>query len=557
MSFLLECRVRVFCLIASFGFAVNGLGLEIDQNKKAALEKNNLVNKLFDELIDWKEKSMLQWRAKSNNDGVEQLGFQFFGRHPYMLSGAYMGYQYHFLTSISSLLCSVSLNESDSLIFNNSRLNSEKIKPLFNRATQDSCNAFLGVSFTKLKALEKLLKESDEQELFIKNVVDLIDSFQDTNGINLVLDRMPENCRDELTDFVSKLSHKLHSLNCVLVVDLPPLPDDNRYDIAKLSKLVDQFVVHGYKYNLDIKNPGPAAPLGSRKEGDDFDLEKTVAGYLKAGLEKDKFILALPHYGLVWKVDSTSKVVSYSFHKKLLSNGIKNELETLEISAELDLVTFTKYYRYKAIDGSDYICFFDDEQTLLVKSMWAKKMGLRGVGTDFLGYSKNYKEVWLMLKDDFTIEKDYNLKNIRKTFIEKTLLQLQYGTVKTKSVIGKLVKQDAVALLMLSVLFGFIVLGLLMGALSKDVWQVLLIYNIKTYVKRVLILIIVVACCLLFSWFLFDSDAGDGHIFDNQNHNLMTSCVINKLIVSTGVLGLIMLTALSYQSVFKFNKDKP
>lgn len=117
------------------------------------------------------------------------------------------------------------------------------------------------------------------------------------DGLNIDLENLTYEDKDNLTAFIKLLSAKLHPLNKKLSIAVGSVEKHltagwkSAYDLANLSKYADYLFVMAYDQSWNGSAPGPVAALPW--------VEKQLQ-YMVTQIPKEKIILGVPFYGRAW-----------------------------------------------------------------------------------------------------------------------------------------------------------------------------------------------------------------------------------------------------------------
>lgn len=248
------------------------------------------------------------------------------------------------------------------------------------------------------RAIEDISTSDEAQKKLISNIIQLINS-KSLDGANIDFEytgKARDVVKSGFTRFVANLGNELKRQlpEGKLTVDtyLSSAASGEFFDIESLNNHIDSFVIMAYDVNTPKGNPGPIAPM----EG-----ESGVMGYLQSYLERvppSKIILALPHYGYDWPVDSLNKSLDRA--------NILSYAEIAEVSKKYDIgwdqTWQTPYYRY--VDGSGVLheVHYENIKSLGIKYEFIKNKNFKGLGIWAIGYDGKNQEIEQLILDKFT-----------------------------------------------------------------------------------------------------------------------------------------------------------
>ena len=141
-------------------------------------------------------------------------------------------------------------------------------------------------------------------------------------------------------------------------------------------------------------------------------MSNTLKIYDSFGADKNKTILALPYYGLMYNVepviDSISKKeidIKATIERKLTYQEINDffiKNPDLKYQIDLDAISMSKQISMVFDDNTMKEVFYDDSFTLSKKYAFAMTQGLKGVGLWALGYDSQRYELWNLIDETFS-----------------------------------------------------------------------------------------------------------------------------------------------------------
>lgn len=523
-------------------------------------EDKRLVYDLIDKLFFFEEE--LDTLTPISNPVIQTSGIQVFGWHPSWLRNTYKSYDYSLLSTVSYFSCTMKFDAYKNLTYSNNHWESSSTENMISLAKDDDCNMLLTLRSHDKSVIKTLLKNEAEQGYCIQYITELITQLQVADGVNVTFEDIPLGYRSEFTGFLSDLSTALKSLDKSLVLTLPAVPDTRIYDLEILNEFVDQFVIMGYNYYYSgSEKPGPVSPLESGSIWGDLNLKKSLKGYLKKGLNKKKVIMALPFYGAVWEVDTLDDgVIKNSFYEHRRINKIISDLNGS--SPKYDTIAYSAYYTFTE-NNKKYICYFDDAFTLKKKFTWIESEHIAGVGIWALGYDEHTDEIWKMIEDNFVVVKNpaFSLSTLSDTLVpaKENLAQLKKTSfAKLKSDVLNILKQKEVLLVIGGILISCILLGALITLMSSGVLEKILIQDLHVYMKVLGIFILFILICMLVSNFVLIGDENTARIIElNKKAPIVISSEIIGVLIKIGILGVVIISILSWKVFLKLNKDIP
>lgn len=349
--------------------------------------------------------------------------FEVFGWHPYWMKSKWKNYPYNLLSTISYFSYKVDPSTGDNQ--NPSELSGWTDSEFVKIAKQNKTRVLLTVSLHGEKNMVTFL-DSDYSvwETLFSKVSELV-LLKDGDGIDINFENVPASQRKNFLKFVKEFKIYLHKEfykknkgNPFVSLSLPPSVRMENYSVKKLSDLVlpegvgevvNLFIIMGYDFHSNSV-PGATSPLQS--ENNQPSLSNTLKIYDSFGADKNKTILALPYYGLMYNVepviDSISKKetdIKATIERKLTYQEINDffiKNPDLKYQIDLDAISMSKQISMVFDDNTMKEIFYDDSFTLSKKYAFAMTQGLKGVGLWALGYDSQRYELWNLIDETFS-----------------------------------------------------------------------------------------------------------------------------------------------------------
>lgn len=251
------------------------------------------------------------------------------------------------------------------------------------------------------------IKALNNREHLSSQIAEAISEYN-LDGVNVDIENVTHEQRDDYTDFVRLLREKLpaeKSVSVAVAVNPYGIVEgwQASYDYAGLAQHSDYLMLMAYDehYQGDTKNPGSApGPVASYKFTEDS---------IKAALKEvpaDKLVLGIPFYGRLWKRGasyggygiSNSRVEELikGFNGKVLYDyGKKSPKAVITIGTkDKKPVIFGK-----TLEVGTYDIWFENEDSIKSKLELVAKYNLKGTGSWSLGQETkstwDYYSLWL------------------------------------------------------------------------------------------------------------------------------------------------------------------
>jgi spore germination protein YaaH len=219
-----------------------------------------------------------------------------------------------------------------------------------------SCNGQALTYFT--------LKEGNaERQALIR---DLLAAAKPYDGLQINFENVPREAGAYYLSFLRELRAGLGGkmLTVAIAARIRTLQNDV-YDYAKITPLVDRVLVMAYDEHWSTSAPGPIASMG---------WSQRVARYSLDVIGREKLIMGLPFYGRSWGHVNLNRAYVYSTVQEVMqANSIT------EIQREQGIPKFA----YKM--PLNVTVYFEDEHSLATRLDMYRTMGVRAVGFWRLG----------------------------------------------------------------------------------------------------------------------------------------------------------------------------
>jgi len=395
--------VKVICIFVLYiwmapvhVFAQSPLGTKstapVAADEKSATQKESLFKKLGKTISgDAKKIKGIKKPAFIARDSTK-YAMQVYGWHPYWMGDTHFDYNYNLLTTLSYFSCDIVYNAAKDIEYQLNGWDEPGTAQMIQQARADGCRIDLTVHCQDQQLISTILNNPDDQLNCINMIGTMLNVDQKADGVTIYFESMPEGNEVQLTKFMQALYDTLNAKGKTVTLTIPASDDNNQYQVKELSAFVHQFILMGYDNKKKSNTPGPVAPLESFSWNSQ-DLKRSVGKYLSAGLPKNKLILALPYYGAVWEVDSSSGKKKYRFHGQVKYNKVADHSAKHAPRIQYDSTSQSNYYTYSE-GGKSFICFYDNPRSIKKKYEWAGQQGLAGVGIWALGYDDGHKDMW-------------------------------------------------------------------------------------------------------------------------------------------------------------------
>lgn len=259
---------------------------------------------------------------------------------------------------------------------------------LFNEKLPEGIAKYVGVRMTNHSQNLDILDNPEAQSRIVEDVVALAANRQ-FDGIVVDLEFAPTlngNLPSQINRFIESFQKAAHqkSLKLAMTIYGDTFYRRRPYDIAYLSKIVDEMMIMAYDFHKVSGEPGPNFPLRGRREFG-YDMETMTADF--AGVSADKLTVIFGMYGYDWTVDeqkrpvkpATSNTLAQIRNKFLENCAGTNCIRTRHKQAAETEVEF--------VDGAKYhSVWFEDLESASQKAAFLRSRGIRSLAFWAYGY---------------------------------------------------------------------------------------------------------------------------------------------------------------------------
>ncbi|MBQ8177500.1 MAG: LysM peptidoglycan-binding domain-containing protein [Oscillospiraceae bacterium] len=247
--------------------------------------------------------------------------------------------------------------------------------------------------------IERIVTDTDFQNVVLDNLIEVIKR-KNAQGLDIDMEYIPPQYRNEFTAFVSNASRRLHEAGLLLHVDLAPKSSDEQsgllyeaHDYSALGAVADFVFLMTYEWGYAYGPPMAVAPLPNVQR---------VLEYALTEIDADKIFLGIPNYGYNWKlpfVRGESKAVT-------IGNVNAVRLALAKGSEILyDEQAQSPYFYYTDPEGSAHVVWFDDVRSMNEKYKLVAEKQILGCG--YWNLMRPFRQNYLLLNRLFNIEKLY------------------------------------------------------------------------------------------------------------------------------------------------------
>ena len=289
------------------------------------------------------------------------------------------------------------------------RLHSDRLIELSNLVHNNNDSQF-EITLVQFEA-DTIVKIVNNPEAH-QNLIDSIDSIllsAPVSGINIDIEydgTVTNKLRDNFASMIEKISQHLTNKfdEVTLSIDMYASASNNKqiWDVPRIAQTVDYVVVMAYDFHRrSSPQAGPVAPLFGGKDKWDTDIHQHLREYLRY-MPREKILLGIPFYGYGWQTEShspqsnsypdTGFTATYSYVQNLFLDQEVNNLQT-----GWDDTALCPYVSYEK-DDKIFMIYYEDKTSISYKVEYVKQLDLAGVAIWAIGYEKDSRELWDVIR---------------------------------------------------------------------------------------------------------------------------------------------------------------
>lgn len=210
----------------------------------------------------------------------------------------------------------------------------------------------------------------------VQNMVALV-AANGYTGINLDFEAVPRRDRAALSSFVGALYTAMHTAGYLTVISVPAeLKDDPKdswagaFDFATLGGEADILQLMTYDENGPWGPPGPVAGL---------DWVEPCVRYAVSVVPSSKISLGMPAYGYDWNLTKGGGNTVYW-------RQIPSLISRVGATPQWDANSSSPFFTYTSAKGVSHIVWYENSESLPLKSKLAVTYNLAGVSIYALGF---------------------------------------------------------------------------------------------------------------------------------------------------------------------------
>ena len=326
---------------------------------------------------------------KSRKEG--EPAFLVYGWHPYWASDtAFLHYDYSVLTHIAYFSCEV-----DTETGSYTTLRGWDITPVIDYAHQQGVKVMLTVTNFGSDRNIALLTDTVKQRHLINTLIYQL-KMRNGDGVNFDFESVPASMKANMVSFCRRAVRgiKAELPQAEISLATPAVNWSDAWDLNALADICDYLIMMGYNYYWSgSTTAGPVAPL----RGENYNITRSIQeDYLDAGVPASRLLLGMPWYGYDWPVSSSFRKAGTTG-----TGSSRTYIATIPMvnanGKAFDNDTGVPWMSYQN-DTRWRQMWFEDSLSLLLKTDFAKKKNLAGVGIWALSYEAGRHELWNGMK---------------------------------------------------------------------------------------------------------------------------------------------------------------
>jgi spore germination protein len=223
---------------------------------------------------------------------------------------------------------------------------------------------------------DKILNHSTIRAKAIQNMLTVLRTYG-YSGVNIDFEAVPHKDRAVFTAFVREVGQAMHASGYLSMISVPAeLQDDphdswaGAFDFKALAPNLDILQLMTYDENGPWGPTGPVAGL---------DWVEPCVQYAVSVVPANKISLGIPAYGYDWNLTRGTGVQVY--WKQIPALMAKYNAVRI-----WDNTSSSPYFSYTSAGGGNHVVWYEDAESIPLKSALTVKYGLAGVSVFALGF---------------------------------------------------------------------------------------------------------------------------------------------------------------------------
>ncbi|MCR4435472.1 MAG: glycosyl hydrolase family 18 protein [Clostridiales bacterium] len=255
--------------------------------------------------------------------------------------------------------------------------NKKGIKPLV------LIHNYVGGQFNR-DVSHQVLSDKAKRTKLINSILD-VTTREGYEGVNIDIENVYWYDRQNYTDFIKELKQQMAARGYLTTLSIPAKDGDyatnswnGAFDYVQLGQYADQILLMTYDEHYFGGEAGPIASL---------PWVERVMQYASQTIPSQKVLLGIGGYGYDWSSQG-SRALPFS--------GIEELLASKNIIPSWDAASKSPYFTYYQ-DGIRHEVWYENAQSISIKTDLVIKYGLGGIGLWKLGYDNS--ELWDVINE--------------------------------------------------------------------------------------------------------------------------------------------------------------
>lgn len=250
-------------------------------------------------------------------------------------------------------------------------------------------------TFNSVKA-SMMLKDEKAQEVLIENIIKTLQE-KNYTGIDVDIEYLSKDDRDNFTNFIKKLTEALHPLGYEVTVALAAKESEDEvgllfegHDYKALGQYADNLLLMTYEWGYTYGPPMAVAPI-YRVIG--------VLDYAITQIPHEKLLIGIPNYGYDWTLPFVQGTAAKSLNNVAAVDLARDTGAIIEYDEDAQAPFFTYY----DVNGNKHIVWFEDARSIEAKLKLIEKYDIQGAA--YWTIMAKFPQNWLVLDSMYKVKK--------------------------------------------------------------------------------------------------------------------------------------------------------
>lgn len=253
--------------------------------------------------------------------------------------------------------------------------------------TSSSKKRYLTIRMLDTETNIAILDNLEAQQKLIQEITDIAKDY-DFDGVVLDLEMsvIPfSNTQQDISGLALMISDELHQNDLELMIAIygDTFYRGRPYDVSYLGTLADKVLIMAYDFHKSRGEPGPNFPFDRKGE---YDFQQMVQNFSKS-VDSDKLTVIFGMYGYDWTLGEQGLPLKTA--QAIPLHEIESDILpdcTGECAVSTDRVSLETKVTYSDAEGYDHVLWFEDEDSVKVKTKYLEEQGIGSIGFWVWGY---------------------------------------------------------------------------------------------------------------------------------------------------------------------------